>query len=164
MMTGKHGTIEERFWPKVDKSGGPDACWLWTGSKDKGYGKINSPWRKVDTASRVAYRLCIGPIPDGMDVCHTCDNPPCVNPKHLFAGTRKQNLEDAAHKGRMKDNNKAHKRSGSGNGRAKLVEADVLAIRAAYAGGESMKSLARHYSISDSAIEFIVHRKHWRHI
>lgn len=75
-------------------------CWIWTKScGEKGYGQI---WivDKFVRVSRAAYEIFIGPIPEGLNVCHICDNPPCFNPAHLFAGTQKQNISDMMAKGR----------------------------------------------------------------
>lgn len=98
------GTNEERFWAYVDKSAGPDACWPWTGSKARyGYGTFNIRDRdRVGIrAHRFALELALGRrVGDGMYACHTCDNPPCCNPAHLFEGTPSQNNYDMVSKRR----------------------------------------------------------------
>lgn len=88
---GKVQTAES-FWARVDKSGGPDACWEWQGSKQAlGYGQVG--WKgRVLVAHRLAYTLTHGPIPEGMQVHHKCNNPPCCNPSHLEAVTQKANI------------------------------------------------------------------------
>jgi hypothetical protein len=101
-MTISRIPIAERLWPKVDKSAGPDGCWLWTGAKKQGgYGKIgqggSAGWV---LAHRVAWEVVNGPIPHGMVVCHSCDEPSCVNPAHLWLGTQAQNLADMRAKDR----------------------------------------------------------------
>ena len=92
-------TIEQRFWPNVEVKA-TDECWRWKGSiKTNGYGQIW--WRDTSmTTHRVAWILQFGEIPDGLDVCHTCDNTWCVNPHHLWLGTAHDNLMDMASKGR----------------------------------------------------------------
>lgn len=83
-------TLESRFWAKVDKSGD---CWLWTGTKSKGYGYIHLNGRMVQ-AYRVSYQMEHGPIPEGMWVDHICHTPLCVRPDHLRAATSKENAEN----------------------------------------------------------------------
>lgn len=89
--------VEHRFWTKVQKSNG---CWLWTGTKTKGYGMILGPGRLPLQAHRVAWTLIFGHIPDGLSVLHHCDVPLCVKPTHLWLGTQADNLADARAKGR----------------------------------------------------------------
>ena len=87
----------KRFWDKVDKSGD---CWMWTASvRGHGYGAFFYKG-KVQRANRVSWELENGPIPSGMVIMHTCDNPLCVNPRHLSAGTQKENVQDSISKGR----------------------------------------------------------------
>lgn len=93
----------EVFNKRVAKGPG---CWEWTGSRNTaGYGVISSKGRKR-MAHRVSYEIANGPIPDGMLVCHRCDNPKCVRPDHLFLGTSRDNAQDAASKGRVSNQNK----------------------------------------------------------
>lgn len=83
-----------RFWSKVNKTA---SCWLWTGAKGKwGHGSFQG-----SSAHRFAYKQLVGPIPDGMFVCHRCDVGSCVNPEHLFLGTQRDNIHDAINKGRF---------------------------------------------------------------
>lgn len=95
----EHASAADRFWQKVITHG-PDECWEWTGSKGfKGYGQLRINGRIV-AAHRFSYELHNGPIPDGLDCLHECDNPPCTNPEHLFLGTALDNHLDMAAKGR----------------------------------------------------------------
>lgn len=127
--------------------------------KDKGYGVISESGKKGKRwyAHRYSYTLAHGSIPEGMVVCHRCDNPPCVNPDHLFLGDTRANMHDAATKGRMSHGERHHS--------AKLTEAKVKEIRARYAGGGcSYKGLAREYDVFDQAIKYAVIGKTWARV
>lgn len=96
--------LADHLWSKLDRSGGPDACWPFTGkpNNDDGYGRIMHNGKRYQT-HRLAWELTNGPIPDGMEACHNCpggDNPACGNPAHLFLGTRQENATDMVRKGR----------------------------------------------------------------
>jgi hypothetical protein len=101
--------LEDRFWPKVNKRG-PDECWEWNGcTKPFGYGFISRrPSGNSELAHRVSWELANGPIPDGLYVLHRCDNPPCVNPNHLFLGDYGDNARDRAAKKRGFQERKTH--------------------------------------------------------
>jgi hypothetical protein len=144
----------ERIEEKVEKI--PEAgCWVWMGTTTvRGYGQIISNTRK-HYAHRASYEAFIGPIPEGMNVCHTCDNVYCVNPAHLFLGTQKQNLEDMAKK----------KRStwGINNPRAKLDIDDVKNIKHLLLTKMSEAGIAKQYSVSRQTINNIKNGKVWNH-
>ena len=146
-----------RFWSKVAKRGDGD-CWLWVASRtNSGYGRFRYQ-DKMQSAHRFAYRYLVGPIPDGMYVCHCCDNKLCVNPDHLFLGTAVDNVHDMDAKGRRAN------RKGIAHSMAKLTEVDVLEIRRRVAFGETQATVAKDYRISESSISFIVKRQRWTHI
>jgi len=159
-MQTKRKSIEERFWTKVQKA---DGCWLWTASVHgtKGYGQINSGGRgRPLQAHRVSWEIHFGPIPDGMIICHHCDNPLCVRPDHLFVGTKSDNALDAVRKGIFGD----HWPKGERHYKTRLTNADALHIRALHAAGANYGELASRYGISNSSISKLVRRVTWRHL
>ncbi len=140
-----HCFLEKRFWSHVTKT--PDGCWLWNGAKDRhGYGKFltNSP-----LAHRIAYLLVKGEIPNGLELLHGCDNPPCINPDHLSPGTHKENLAEAGKKGRM------------GPKTRKLSQSDVDRIRQRYLAGDLAPRIAADYRIHSRHVTRLVRGDRW---
>ena len=158
-------TVAERFWEKVDASGGPDACWEWRSARfGPGYGHFLKDG-KGQAAHRVAYELVHGPIPKGLCVCHSCDNRMCVNPRHLCLGTQADNVADAIIKGR--DGNHTHPERhvhGEAVPSSKLTAEQVHDIRTSYAQGVDTKELARRYGVARATVSDAVARRTWRHI
>lgn len=146
----------ERFYLKVAVSG-PDSCWEWIEGKDRqGYGRFEFNG-KNQLAHRFAYYIATGHDPGDLFVCHSCDNAGCVNPKHLWLGTCKENMQDAARKGRMARGERART--------AKLTESDVLHIRERYAaGGIIYQELADKYGVNSGNICQVVNRRTWTHV
>lgn len=152
--------IAVRFWAKVEKHG-PDECWPWTASQWKGgYGCFKLPDRSTIVASRYAYFLVTKHWPGRYLVCHSCDNPPCCNPAHLWLGLHKDNSDDKISKGRART---ADMR-GSRNGHAKLTEGDVERIRERIAAGETNVAIAPAYGVHHSTISLIRGGKFWKHV
>lgn len=134
-------------------------CWEWQGAKTKfGYGQMVVDG-KVEIIPRFTYRMFVGPIPEGMYVCHKCDNPSCWNPDHLYLGTAQDNARDRVERGRNAP------KSGTFNGRSILVDTDVVEIRSRYKkGGISMSELARQHGVSFGTISRVVKKQGWCHV
>lgn len=148
----------ERFMNKVVLSN--DGCWNWIGCRDrKGYGEFKSYRGASARAHRFSYSAFVGDIPDGMCVCHKCDNRACVNPSHLFVGTNHDNVLDRHRKGRsvIPDNR------GSNNYNAKLTESDVRRIRE-LCNTMTDKEIAHEFNMSQNIINRIRNRVIWRHV
>jgi hypothetical protein len=133
---------------------------------------IDGKWR---WAPRLAFEYAIGPVPLGHDVCHKCDNPPCVNPDHLFAGTRAENNADMVAKGRAR---RVHGRftgkrgpgsvppyrRGEAHPGARLTEDAVRRIRAMHESGSAQRAIARQIGVSATAVRDVVSGRTWRHV
>lgn len=144
-----------RFWANVTRS--DEGCWIWAGSIDKnGYGEFFYHGRNR-RAHELALSFTTGEKRhDSLDTCHSCDNPPCVNPGHLRFGTRQSNVDEM------------HERNrniyGSRHPSTKLTEAEVLLIRERRALGARQKDLSRDFDITEGAIVAIVHGRNWKHV
>jgi hypothetical protein len=155
----------ERFWSKVDRSGGPPACWPFAGCIVNGYGQV-SVAGKLDYAHRVALELSGVSLEGGLDSLHTCDNRPCCNPSHLYAGTDIDNVRDRSERGGpYKPHDPATYRRGFGNHPiARFRDDEVRTIRNANRAGVSTVDLARGYGASQSTIWSLVRGKAYRHV
>lgn len=149
-------------------------CWEWAGQSMKaGYGRIdlkNYPdWpQSVVLVHRVVYQLCVGPVPDGMVVCHRCDNPPCCRPDHLFLGTNSDNIADKISKGRQAAGQSVRKNHEHLRGEvivtAKLTAEQVMEIRRREAAGEHPDSIAADHGTSRDYVVAIARGDCWTHL
>lgn len=149
--------LVKRFWAKVEVAGAND-CWHWKASTaGKGYGQIKVPGtRRQMYAHRLSYEIHCGPVPDGMLVMHSCDNPPCVNPNHLSVGTYGENLQDMAAKYRHL--------YGERNAQAKLTELQVEMVFTIFDGGLGRDEIAKCVGASKTHIDRILRGERWRHV
>ena len=150
--------VEAEFWERAIPE--PNTgCWLWMGDMSSfGYGvaRFGSEGRRRVAAHRRAYQFAVGPTPEGLDVCHRCDNRACVNPGHLFLGTRAENLADMVAKGRSARGEKHHA--------AKLTAKQVQEIRRDMAGSGIPFVLAARFGVSVATIHDIAERRSWPHV
>lgn len=154
----------EHHWEKVPK-GGPDECWLWNGYRtNAGYGMLRVGKRQRVLAHRTAFWLANGYDPTPLFVCHSCDQPACVNPRHLWCGTQKDNMSDCTAKGRVKHGDDHHRRRYPGS-KFKLKESDIAAIRLLHATGECTRGeLAAKFGVRPENISLIIQRKIWKQV
>ncbi len=155
--------LASRFWSHVDKSAGADGCWFWTGARrgKHGYGLIDIDGRTRGT-HRVAFEMSKGAIAPGLSVLHSCNNPPCVNPTHLRAGTAKDNAADRTKSGRWRGYAPELRPRGERHGMARLTRAAVIEIRAR--GESDQRALAREFGVAQTTIGKVVRRETWRHV
>ncbi len=133
-------------------------CWVWNKSLDPyGYGRmyqaVSNTKRKCLFAHRITYKLFNGEFDEKLFVLHSCDNPPCCNPDHLFLGTNEENTADRHRKKRSA--------KGEGHGMVKLTEDDVRAIRKS---SKTQKQLGDQYGVAEGTIAHIIHRRSWKHV
>jgi hypothetical protein len=150
----------ERFWKYVSK-GGPDECWPWTGCRnDRGYGQLQLNGKPA-VATRISWTIHRGPVPTGLGMLHRCDNPACVNPSHLFAGTQADNVRDRDAKQRGKW--VPYKRTNENRGK-KLTFEKAQQIRAMYKGrghGPSQAKIGNLFGVSQEVVSEIILGKIW---
>jgi hypothetical protein len=168
-----------RFWSKV-KKGKPSDCWTWVAGKNpQGYGQFNVGVTNMG-AHRFAYFISKGAIPKHLMVCHSCNNPACVNPRHLWLGTSVESANHCIAKGRHARQGPKNPAKGKLNGRhthpesvlrgeqqsqAKLTKRDVISIRRSFAADKLTKvKIAKQYGITRTRVWQIVTRKCWTHI
>lgn len=189
----KKQPVEQRFWKKVNKNGPTISyvgtpCWVWTGAKDDyGYGTFFY-LAKTEKAHRASYMMHCGEIPNELWVLHKCDNPPCVNPNHLWLGTRIDNVQDMEKKGRADhpggdrhgfrtkpesrptgERNGAYtkpesRRTGIKNGRARLTDNQVIELRELRKQGATYKQLMERFNIGQTTVSHIVNYDNWKHL
>lgn len=153
----------ERFWSLVPKLP-DDVCWPWQGARTQngGYGNF-TPYYKLGPyrSHRISFSLHHKVSVAGVCILHACDNPPCVNPAHLFKGTMADNVADKMRKGR---HHGGRGPKGSKHGRAKLDEIIVVAVRAKFQAGATLTSLACTYNVSITTIKRVVDKVGWTHV
>lgn len=150
-------SAEQRFWSKVDKSGGADGCWPWTRGKSKrGYGYFYANGRYT-YGHIFSFELANGySVPE---VRHSCDNPPCCNPKHLLGGTHRDNIRDT--------NERGHQPKGETHGHVKLTEAQVLEAKRRYIPFDRMdgaSAIAREFGVSQTAVSYAISGRQWKYL
>lgn len=166
MMVRPIVPIKERL-AKRSKLNEETGCIEWQGYLRGGYGnttvRLESKKHKTIGVHRLAYEHYVGKIPEGLLVCHKCDNRKCINPKHLFLGTYKDNMNDMIAKGR--DGNRlTNCPVGEAHYRAKLTDKDVAHARQLRESGFTYRKLAKRFRVSEPTIIDAINRKSWRHV
>jgi hypothetical protein len=145
---------EKRFWKYVEKT---PTCWIWVGGiTGAGYGAFRDKNRTYISAHKFSWKYHFGEIEKGKELCHRCDNPPCVNPNHLWLGTAKENAEDSCAK-----NRRSH---GMGRPLHKLKNENIPEIKNLYKSGMSQKCIGEKFSVSQNTIWCVVNNMTWKNI
>jgi hypothetical protein len=144
----------------IDEQSG---CWNWQSTTRNGYGRLivgsrTDKTRKSVSAHRYSFEIFVGPIAEGLEVCHRCDNPSCVNPQHLFLGTRQDNIDDRESKGRNKI------QRGENNGNAKLTDVDVVAAKRLRTKGMTYKCIAERFGVTKMTAMRAIKGQQWAHL
>ena len=148
-------THEQLFWLHVDK-GGPNGCWIWTRYRQRqGYGWV-CVQQKYYLAHRLAWEFVNGPVPDGLFVLHKCDNPPCVNPDHMFLGDHQANCDDKIRKGRIALGERVK--------RVVLNESKVRRIRELRGNGLNYEEIGRRLACNGAVVRNVCIGKFWKHV
>lgn len=147
-----------RFWGKITKTA---TCWVWTGAKSKGYGVFSITRQTSKTYKATRVMLALNGLRSSLEVCHTCNNPACVNPEHIRFGTRHENCADRIPAGVSN--------RGSRHGMSKLTEQDVIEMRGLreahiLRGVYTYKEIAHKFGISETAAYNIINRHRWGHL
>jgi hypothetical protein len=158
--SGILNTDKNRFYSNIIING-INECFLWRGTtKSNGYGQFKTLNKKWIHAHRYSYEFFIGKIPDDLCILHKCDNRRCVNPEHLWVGTKKDNTHDMYRKKR----NGYSGSQGENNPKSKLKEKDVKEIRESHSKGINCTTLSKTHGVSISAIDRIVRNITWRNL
>ncbi len=152
-------TRDSRFWTRVDRRTSA-ACWPFLGRRNTyGYGMFSSMSKQM-YASRFAWIITRGPVPNGLVVCHRCDNPPCCNPDHLFLGTSADNVADMIAKGRHRGGGVR----GAAHHAAVLTEEIVRAIRERVSAGLRTCDIAKEFGLRWGTVDHVVKRRSWKDV
>jgi hypothetical protein len=156
-MRGIDEAFRKHYWSRVDRRSETE-CWYWICRNLKpgsGYGQVEVNGKRYGMHC-MSWMLTCGPIPKGKKVCHTCDNPACCNPKHLFLGDTRDNAQDAARKGRLP--------TGERHGNAKLSDLQAIELRDRGQNGEKPKDLAVEFNVCSRTAWLIITERGWKHL
>lgn len=158
----------ERFWLHVNKDGPvmvhmESACWIWTAARNRGYGMFKTADHRMARAARYSFEAAFGP-PDAPCVLHRCDNPSCVRPDHLWAGTVAQNNHDRSRKGRTNRVVDPEQHRGSKNGRAIFTEADARTVLRLRQQGMTAKQIADESGLALRRVQNVAYGNTWSHL